>query len=212
MQRLITLSILAVSISANVFADSRRADPLTNRAYRAAQRLSQVAPSLSPTQKDNVARALSALENAMQGPGFSYACEEEDPSEMIPAMKQIREVAYSSNGLNMNSSEADAFAQKWARTYPCRSANAYAQNLKGIYEAAYSSNGMNMNSSEAKAITLKWMDTTCELADFAGKIREYYNYAYSSSGMNMGSSDARAYTVNMMERRYFHCASEVYKY
>ena len=116
------------------------------------------------------------------------------PAKMnhIAKFKQIYDFAYSYNGMNNNSSDAEEFATMWMNQL----SNNDFHVFKEVYNFAYSYNGMNNNSSDAKEFATMWMKQFAKI-DFQN-FKELYNFACSYNGMNKSSDDAKEFAINQL--------------
>lgn len=107
--------------------------------------------------------------------------------DKLELYKVVYKFAYSSEGMNKNSSAAESFADDWIKNWSNYDFKEYAI----VYLFAYSSSGMNKNSSDAEKFSYRWLQKAYrkDIEAFA----KWYLFAYSSSGMNKNSSDAEEF-------------------
>lgn len=105
--------------------------------------------------------------------------------------------AYSSNGLNMTKTDAQAFADKMTNM---RDGAAKLTAFQTADSWAYGSNGLNLTKTDAMAFGWKLteqLNPTSSLECY----KQAYTYAYSSNGLNLGKADAQAHAQKMCRRR-----------
>jgi tRNA(Ile)-lysidine synthase TilS/MesJ len=109
--------------------------------------------------------------------------------DKLELYKVVYKFAYSTDGMNKNSSGAEAFADNWVENWFRYDFKEYAI----IYLFAYSSSGMNRNRSEAERFAFRWLQKAYrkDVEAFA----KWYLFAYSSSGMNKNSSEAEEFAL-----------------
>lgn len=207
------LTLTLILGSQLVFADSidiqiRDLARKINLSARASNRL-------SVDEKIQVLKALNNADSVLErvagdrpGPRpRPLTCENEGGANYYDAIKKVKEVAYSSSGLNLGSSDAEKYATGWATRNSCSETDKLVSDIKVIKAIAYSSAGLNLSSSEASAYAADNAEKVCPNADIDKTIREARSFAYSPSGLNMSSSDASRYAAEQAQRTVFACGS-----
>ena len=121
-----------------------------------------------------------------------------DPTSSRVLFSALKDLAYSSDGMNLYSTDAEKWAidnlHLFAGADPSKLRSLYTE----LYKVAYSSDSMNLYSADAK----KWVIDNLQLfiAADPSKLRslyiELYKVAYSSDGMNLYSADAKKWVID----------------
>ena len=220
-----TLSLLFFSITFTAFADRDRDRDRGGRWDRGEMRVISLAQEVSELTRQNIdtldraeveflAEQLKLARGILVGEGDHRpypprrrrnVCEGDAVEKFQAAFVKVRDMAYSSNGLNYNSTSAKTFALEWAKGHACEDADQYVESIKRLYQFSYASTGLNYNSTGAKTFALDKVEQFCANFDIEQKFKMNYDFAYSSTGLNMNSTGARAYALEKIEKDAFRC-------
>lgn len=110
----------------------------------------------------------------------------------LERFKQLREFAYSSDGLDMTSPLATAWAEERLHEDP----QFDVARFTAIYRFAYEADGLNLTRPEATASALNRLKED-RMFD-AGRFRELFAYAYRSDGLNLTRQQAADWALKKM--------------
>jgi hypothetical protein len=119
--------------------------------------------------------------------------------------KDAYDWAYSSDGMNLTSTGAEAFAKTVTKR---PDAALYFDTYKKAYAYSYSSDGMNLTSSGARAFAEQ---ASQGRPFYVEHHREVYKWAYSSDGRNLTASGARQFADRFLEVPFFDQSWQCYK-
>lgn len=157
---------------------------LYEKIYRLAEKLYYIEYSLSTEQRQMTYDLSNQIEAVLSFPNDGTC------GTKVEVFKDAYKWAYSSDGLNETSSEAEKFATLiTSKSCPA----AYFKVYKPAYKFAYTSAGMNKTKSEAKktaAIISDYEATKFYTKNSLQCYIDSYTFAYSSGGMNKTRSEA----------------------
>ncbi len=138
-------------------------------------------------------------------PRQRQVCAQEDAGTFQSTFVRIREMAYSSTGLNYLNNDAIQFATEWTNNNPCFKADEYIQTITRLKMFAYSSTGLNYLASPATSFALEKEAIFCSHYPLETEFTRHYTFAYSATGLNMLATPARLYAMQQIEREAFSC-------
>jgi len=119
-----------------------------------------------------------------------------------------RDFAYTSSGLNYNSSGAEQWAHQYVNSHACGTIYEFSMRFRELYNYGYSSTYMNLNSSGARDFALPRAEyMRLEQIQYWKRIFvQVKDFAYSSSYLNFNSSRSVQAAREWNERGY--CGDE----
>ncbi len=160
---------------------------LYDKLYRLAEKMYYIEDSLSSEQQRAITELSSQLELIING------ADEISCGTQSSTYQDAYQWAYSRNGMDLTSSEADKFAADLFSKYCPKM---YLKTFKSAYDFAYEIRGMNRTRIEARSVATNI--SNYEAATFYIKkalqcFIDSYTFAYSSGGMNKTSAEAELF-------------------
>lgn len=182
--------IIAYVLSSAVIAAPSN-PTLYEKLYRLTEKIYYMEYSLNTEQRTAIAALAEQMEAVVSYPN-NISC-----GNKLNVFQESYQWAYSSDGLNATSSEAEKFATEISnKSCPL----AYFKTFQFSYDFAYKTNGMNKTRSAAKSFAS--MISDYESISFYTKnsvqcFIDGYNFAYSSDGMNKTRAAAEEYATKL---------------
>ncbi len=164
---------------------------LYEKLYRLAEKIYYIEYSLNTEQQTAIVALADQMEAVVSYPN-NISC-----GNKLNVFQESYKWAYSSDGLNTTSSEAEKFATEISnKLCPL----AYFKTFQFSYDFAYRSNGMDKTRSAARNFTTMISDYESNSFFTKNSVQCFidgYNFAYSSDGMNKTRSAAEEYATKL---------------
>ncbi|CEG55635.1 hypothetical protein [Legionella fallonii] len=182
--------IIAYVLSSTTIA-AASSSTLYEKLYRLTEKVYYSEYSFSLEQQQTIAALADQIEAVASYPN-NTSC-----GNKLSVFQEAYKWSYSSQGLNLTSSEAEKFATDVSNKL-CPAT--YFKTFQFSYNFAYKSDGMNKTKSSARSFAT--MISDYEAASFYTKnsvqcFIDGYNFAYSSDGMNKTRSGAEEYATKL---------------
>lgn len=175
------------TLSMTAMASTNSSPTLYEKLYKLSEKLYYIEYSLSPEQLKMAEDLSNQIEAVISLPN-DITC-----GTKLEVFREVYKWAYSSEGLNELSSEAEKFATLITNK-ACPAA--YFKVYKPAYKFAYGFDGMNKMKSDAKKTATLLSDYEASKFYSKNSLQCYidnYKFAYSSSGMNKTRSEAERF-------------------
>ncbi len=126
------------------------------------------------------------------------------PYENHSEFAVLKNLAYSTSGLDYNSTDAANWALGYLESHACGTTEIFAERYRLLREIAYGSSYMDMNSIDAREFALQkaeYLDVN-EIQKMKESYGQIKNFAYSSGGLDLNSTDTSRLAAEWVSRGY----------
>jgi hypothetical protein len=120
---------------------------------------------------------------------------------------RVRELAFSTSGLNYASGDVIRFVTDWTNNNPCAIADEFIRNILRLKSFVFATTDLNYASTDATRFALEKEPSFCSEYPVESEFGRHFSFAFSTSGMNMSGTDARRYALRQIEREAFFCSN-----
>lgn len=196
-------SLVLFLLSLSIFAQDANVRRVEEQSRRVYEMTLDRARDLNEAQLRELSLLFRDAIGILSGRNHKLFCNEEP--DFRNTFDKVYQLAFSSSGLDLSSTEARAYAQNLIETKSCADAISLVTFAGELRKFAWSASGMNLSSTEAKEYALSRSPRYCLGFEYQSYYKNQYDYAWSSRGLNLPASEARKYAISKLDERAFSC-------